>query len=93
MPDVHFYGVEGDWNVLVMDLLGSSIEDMFDKCGRKLCAKTVAMLAKQMVRFSISINRVYSDVLPQIRRVQAVHENHLVYRDIKPDNVRALSRC
>jgi hypothetical protein len=46
---VRWFGVEGDYNVLVMDLLGPSLEDLFNFCSRKLSLKTVLMLADQMV--------------------------------------------
>lgn len=42
-------GQEGLHNVLVIDLLGSSLEDLFDTCSRQFTVKTVAMLAKEMV--------------------------------------------
>jgi hypothetical protein len=51
IPNVKWFGVEGDYNVLVMDLLGPSLEDLFSFCNRKLSLKTVLMLADQMVRF------------------------------------------
>ncbi|KAI9350887.1 kinase-like domain-containing protein [Obelidium mucronatum] len=69
VPNVYFFGQEGLHNILCIDLLGPSLEDMFDLCQRKFTTKTVAMVAKQMVT-----------------RVQCVHERHLIYRDIKPDN-------
>ena len=49
VPNVRWFGVEGDYNVLVMDLLGPSLEDLFNFCSRKLSLKTVLMLADQMV--------------------------------------------
>ena len=48
IPNVRWFGVEGDYNVLVMDLLGPSLEDLFNFCSRKLSLKTVLMLADQM---------------------------------------------
>lgn len=51
IPNVKWYGVEGEYNILVMDLLGPSLEDLFNFCSRKLSLKTVLMLADQMVGF------------------------------------------
>ncbi|CAL1413984.1 unnamed protein product [Linum trigynum] len=49
IPNVRWFGVEGDYNVLVMDLLGPSLEDLFNFCSRKLSLKSVLMLADQMI--------------------------------------------
>ena len=46
---MYYFGQEGLHNVLVIDLLGPSLEDLFDMCGRKFSVKTVCMTAKQMV--------------------------------------------
>ena len=35
IPNVHWFGVEGDYNVMVIDLLGPSLEDLFNYCKRK----------------------------------------------------------
>ncbi|KAL5216869.1 hypothetical protein ABZP36_008270 [Zizania latifolia] len=48
ISNVKWFGVEGDYNVLVMDLLGPSLEDFFQFCNRKLSLKTVLMLADQI---------------------------------------------
>lgn len=44
-----FYGQEKEHNVLVMDLLGPSLEDLFNFCSRRFTIKTVLMLADQMI--------------------------------------------
>lgn len=49
IPQIYHFGQEGLHNVLVMDLLGPSMEDLFDMCGRRFSLKTVCMAAKQMV--------------------------------------------
>jgi hypothetical protein len=50
IPQVHHFGQEGLHNVLVIDLFGPNLEDLFDMCGRKFSIKCVCMLARQMVR-------------------------------------------
>jgi len=50
VPQVYYFGQEGLHNVLVIDLFGPNLEDLFDLCGRKFSVKTVAIAAKQMVR-------------------------------------------
>lgn len=60
IPGVRWFGVEGDYNVLVMDLLGPSLEDLFNFCNRKLSLKTVLMLADQMVYFSLASFTLHS---------------------------------
>ncbi|KAL7300024.1 hypothetical protein TKK_0007332 [Trichogramma kaykai] len=49
IPHIRWYGVEREFNVLVMDLLGPSLEDLFTYCSRKFTIKTVLMLADQMI--------------------------------------------
>jgi len=49
IPNAYYFGTENSHNILVIDLLGPSLEDLFDVCGRQFSVKTVAMVAKQMV--------------------------------------------
>jgi predicted Ser/Thr protein kinase len=45
IPIILWSGVEGDYNAMVMDLLGPSLEDLFKYCKRKLTTKSSFMLA------------------------------------------------
>ncbi|KAI7862838.1 kinase-like domain-containing protein [Spinellus fusiger] len=67
VPNAYYFGQEGLHNVLVIDMLGPSLEDLFDMCSRRFSVKTVAMLAKHMVSRVQSIhekNLIYRDIKP-----------------------------
>ncbi|CAG8451457.1 3089_t:CDS:10 [Diversispora eburnea] len=67
IPNVYYFGQEGLHNILVVDLLGPSLEDLFDMCGRKFSIKTVVMVAKQMLTRVQTIhekNLIYRDIKP-----------------------------
>lgn len=54
VPFLHFVGDEKFddgrmFHVMVMDLLGKSLEDLFQECHRKFDLKTVCHIASQMV--------------------------------------------
>ena len=49
IPNAYYYGQDRQHNFLCIDLLGPSLEDMFNLCGRRFSVKTVCMAAKQMV--------------------------------------------
>jgi len=40
---------EGQYNIMLMDLLGSSLEDLFVNAGKKLSLKTVLQIGEQMI--------------------------------------------
>ncbi|KAF9362229.1 casein kinase I [Mortierella sp. NVP85] len=67
IPNAYYFGQEGLHNILCIDLLGPSLEDLFDMCGRKFTIKTVVMLAKQMLNRIQTIhekNLIYRDIKP-----------------------------
>ena len=49
LPFIRWFGREGEYNAMVIDLLGPSLEDLFNYCYRKFSFKTVIMLALQMI--------------------------------------------
>jgi hypothetical protein len=49
MPELYWVGDEGEYNVMIMELLGPSLEELFTYCGKKFHIKTAIMAAYQMV--------------------------------------------
>jgi serine/threonine protein kinase len=66
---VHIFEIECEFNVMMFDLLGSSLKDLFNFCDRKFSLKTVLMLVNQL-----------------ICRLDYIHFNDLIHRDIKSEN-------
>lgn len=67
VPKVYWYGIMGSYNVMVMDLLGPSLEDLFSYCGRKFQLKTVLLLADQMIQRIETVHNlgfIHRDIKP-----------------------------
>lgn len=69
VPKLVHFGQDGQYNVLVIQRLGHSLEHLFKYCNHKFSLKTVLLLADQM-----------------LTRLETLHDNRVIHRDLKPDN-------
>ena len=67
VPRMHLFTKESRENAMVIDLLGPSLEDLFNLCGQQLTIKTVLMLTDQMinaVQFIHEKSFIHNDIKP-----------------------------
>ncbi|KAM7296766.1 casein kinase I [Ixodes scapularis] len=82
IPLIKWCGSEGDYNVMVMELLGPSLEDLFNFCNRKFSLKTVLLLADQLVsrvEYIHSKNFIHRDIKPDNFLMGLGKKGNLVY--------------
>ncbi|XP_049817247.1 casein kinase I isoform X2 [Aethina tumida] len=82
IPQIKWCGSEGDYNVMVMELLGPSLEDLFNFCSRRFSLKTVLLLADQLISrtdFIHSRNFIHRDIKPDNFLMGLGKKGNLVY--------------
>jgi len=82
IPRIHWKGIENAYNVLVMELLGFNLEELFNICSRKFSLKTVLLLAEQMlcrIEHVHSKNYLHRDIKPENFMLGLGKLNHILY--------------
>jgi serine/threonine protein kinase len=68
VPKVHYKGPQGDWYVMVMDLLGPSLWDVWSSSGQQMTVQYVACVAVEAIAILQGLHErgyVHGDVKPE----------------------------
>lgn len=67
IPKVYCYGNSKHYNILVMEILGKSLEDLFNFCNRKFSLMTVCLMGIEMIKriqYVHEKNHIHRDIKP-----------------------------
>ena len=82
LPEVKAYGSNDEYNILIMELLGHSLEQLFQSQNQRFSLKTTCMLGIQMVErieYIHSRKIIHRDIKPDNFAIGRYKNSHIVY--------------
>ncbi|KPA83495.1 putative mitochondrial casein kinase 1 isoform 2 [Leptomonas pyrrhocoris] len=82
IPQSFYCGRAGDYTIMVMELLGPCLEDLFALCHRKFTPKTVCMIGIQIIQrlqYLHSVGYLHRDIKPENFVMGVGNNSHVVY--------------
>ena len=82
LPAMKTFGYNSKYNILIMELLGPSLENLFQKLNKKFSLKTACMLGIQMVdriEYIHSRKIIHRDIKPDNFVIGRGNRSHIVY--------------
>ena len=82
LPDIKIYGCNSDYNILIMELLGQSLENLFQSQNKSFSIKTACMLGIQMIdriEYIHSRKIIHRDIKPDNFVMGRGLKSHIVY--------------
>jgi len=95
IPKIYWSGIQDDYNILIIQMLGPNLDNLMSICGHSLTLKTVAILAQeiiQKIQYVHSRGVIHRDIKPENFLI-GLHSNEIYVVDFglckffkKPDN-------
>lgn len=63
IAQIYYCDAEADFNIMVMELLGPSLEDLFNLCSRQFTLRTILMIADQVVSTDMPVQEASAALL------------------------------
>ncbi|KAG5477036.1 hypothetical protein LSCM1_05374 [Leishmania martiniquensis] len=82
IPQIYYFDSEGDYNIMVMEMCGPSLEDVFNYCHRRFSLKTVLMIADQLlqrIQYFHEKGFVHRDIKPENFVLGCRAKAHILY--------------